>query len=339
MGSSGGILVMWDKRWVSKLDFWVDRFSVSCVFSLEEDGFLWTFSGVYGHNDDDGRPLTWEDLICLIDLPLEGATFTWSSGRECPTLSRLDRFLLTGDWEMKFLNIIKAALARTTSDHIPLDLDCGGMRKRSSPFRFENMWLRTEGFMERVRSLWESYVVSGSPTFSLASKLRRLKEDLKKWSRDDFENLEWRKNRAFDEIANINRKEGEGSINEGLVQRRVECQVEIAEIALLEEISWRQKSKALWLREGDRNTKFFHRLANAHRRGNHIERITVDGELLSKEDDICKGVTSFFQNLFTKTKTWQPLLGGLHYSISDFDGVNLERHFSEEEVLRVEELQ
>ena len=37
---------------------------------------------------------------------------------------------------------------------------------------------------------------------------------------------------------------------------------------LLEEMSWRQKSREVWLKEGDRNTRFFHRMANAHRRKN-----------------------------------------------------------------------
>ena len=50
-------------------------------------------------------------------------------------------------------------------------------------------------------------------------------------------------------------------------------------LASLEEISYRQKSKALFIKEGDNNTRFFHRLANSHRQTNQIRGVEVEGVL------------------------------------------------------------
>ena len=38
----------------------------------------------------------------LIDLPLQGGTFTWSNSREAALKARLDRFLFSANWEDKF---------------------------------------------------------------------------------------------------------------------------------------------------------------------------------------------------------------------------------------------
>jgi len=46
---------------------------------------------------------------------------------------------------------------------------------------------------------------------------------------------------------------------------------------LQEEINWRQKCRVLWLKEGDKCTKFFHRMANSNRRSNAIESLSVNG--------------------------------------------------------------
>ncbi|XP_059635931.1 uncharacterized protein LOC132278132 [Cornus florida] len=125
----------------------------------------------------------------LIDLPLEGATFTWSSGRDPVTLSRLDRFLNFGDWEEKFPDVTQAALVRVTSDHEPLVLDCGGMTSRRTPFRFENMWLRAEDFQGKVQSWWGEATFTGSTSYVLAKKFQILKYELKKWNKEVFGNL------------------------------------------------------------------------------------------------------------------------------------------------------
>jgi hypothetical protein len=60
---------------------------------------------------------------------------------------------------------------------------------------------------------------------------------------------------------------------ERLTHTRIKMELETN--ILFEEISWRQKSRALWLQEGDKNTKFFHRVANSNRRNNTIGKLCV----------------------------------------------------------------
>jgi hypothetical protein len=106
-----------------------------------------------------------------MDFPLAGGTFTWSNNQENPSWSRLDRFFVSPDWEDKFPGSIQKRLPRLCSDHFPILLDCGGIHWGSRPFKFENMWLKAEGFVDRVRLWWASYRFQGSPSFIFSQKL------------------------------------------------------------------------------------------------------------------------------------------------------------------------
>ena len=103
----------------------------------------------------------------------------------------------------------------------------------------------------------------------------------------------------------------------------------------MEEISNRQKSRCLWLKEGDRNTIFFHHMANIHRRGNQIEHITVDGICLNMEDEVREGVADFYRRLFQDGggMGWRLGVDDLVLEVlSEEERVLLERPFSEEKV-------
>ena len=66
-------------------------------------------------------------------------------------MSRLDRFLVSDDWESKFSKAIQRCLPRPISDDSPIMLDSDGIRTSPSPFRFELMWLKHEGFKEILK--------------------------------------------------------------------------------------------------------------------------------------------------------------------------------------------
>ena len=127
----------------------------------------------------------------LIDLPLEGGSFTWSNLQEVESKARLDSFLFSTNWKAKFPNVCQRRMSMLLSDHFPIVLEGGAFHHGGRRlFRFENMWLKDEGFVKRVRSWWESYHFQGAPSFVLANKLKLLKNDLKKWNVEVFGNVE-----------------------------------------------------------------------------------------------------------------------------------------------------
>lgn len=55
-----------------------------------------------------------------------------------------------------------------------------------SYFKFENMWLKFDGFMERVKQWWQGYFFQGSSSHVVCQKLKALKQDLKLWNKEVF---------------------------------------------------------------------------------------------------------------------------------------------------------
>ena len=62
---------------------------------------------------------------------------------------------------------------------------------------------------------------------------------------------------------------------------------------------WRQKSRVLWLREGDRNSKYFHALVRQRRERNRITQLLDDnGNVVEDEEGLVAIATSYFRQIF-----------------------------------------
>ena len=131
------------------------------------------------------------------------------------------------------------------------------MRKGKSPFRFENMRLRVEGFTDKVKEWWQSYIFRGSPSFVIAKKLQALKQDLKLWNKESLGDVSVKKNAAWEKLKYWDNLESLGSLSEEDRRSQGAARDEFNHCAILEEISWRQKSRALWLKEEDSNILLF----------------------------------------------------------------------------------
>lgn len=135
----------------------------------------------------------------LVDPPLKRGSFTWSNNREVESMSCIDRFLYSLDWEDQFPSIIQRKLLRLMLDHFPILLECGQLQRCKCPFRFENMF-RAEGFLDHVRQWWDSYQFNGTPSFVLANKLKALNVDLKKWNAESFGNVVIKKTKLLHDL-------------------------------------------------------------------------------------------------------------------------------------------
>ncbi|KAM2348663.1 hypothetical protein ACFX1X_012268 [Malus domestica] len=272
----------------------------------------------------------------LKDLELLNAQFTWSNLREEPVCRRLDRFLCSTGCEDIFPEARQTALARVISDHCPVQLDTNKVKWGPCPFRFENMWLQDPEFRNKFKDWWQSEQVEGWEGYKFMIKLKAMKQKVQSWSKESFGEIEKVLKEVETNIEELDRREGLEGLDFEARSKREELQTLVGDLAFKEEVKWRQRSKVEWAKEGDGNTKFFHRVANGRRKRNYIERLeSVGGGIIEDAKEIEEHIVNFFRSLFSSNDEACWGLEGINWApISALQASWLERPFEEIEVQR-----
>ena len=182
-----------------------------------------------------------------------GQRYTWCNGRigEQRTLVRLDRMVANEKWLNMFREAKVYHRAMAVSDHCLLNLSLRrrvsrkGGRKR---FMFEAMWTREEGCKKVIEEAWDP--LNCNPDVQIQDRLKCYQDSLQTWNKRVFGNvnktLKLKQNRLQQlEMLNL--------LHEPVEEIKA-LKKEINEVTLREEMMWNQRSRALWVKCGDRNT-------------------------------------------------------------------------------------
>lgn len=206
------------------------------------------------------------NFCSLEDLGYTGSPFTWSNGRQgtMNIRERLDRCLANPGWKSRNHGYKIRHLPRYKSDHSPVILECcddvrieGRVGGRYG-FRFEHMWIDHPNFQNILSESWQGTTMLNS----FSGKVNKCGAELSQWERKEFGSVRKKKKELTEKLMALQRTEEDAQVR----QQIREVEKEMDQILRAEETMWFQRSRALWLKDGDRNSSFFHQKAS-HRKG------------------------------------------------------------------------
>ncbi|KAL3813976.1 hypothetical protein ACJIZ3_015244 [Penstemon smallii] len=278
------------KPWLCAGDF-----NAMLSVSEKSGGQLASFSGITEFSDclrDVG----------LCDLGFTGYPFTWSNNWPHPhtVYERIDRACASNDWIALFPHNRVVHLEELYSDHSPILIEFkrktitrNGRRNRG--FKFEAMWIKSEDCARVIEESWKS---ASQGEDNQWGNLETCKMGLIEWSKTSYGAVPRRVKKLKEEVLKLKR----GLITEESKVRIKEKSYELEDLLDKEEMLWRQRAKAHWMREGDKNTKFFHAKASSRRKMNMIDGIRdANGVWREKANELEAIVADYFRDIFTSS--------------------------------------
>ncbi|KAL4362736.1 hypothetical protein GQ457_04G010410 [Hibiscus cannabinus] len=186
----------------------------------------------------------------LTDLGCEGPRFTWKRGN---LQQRLDRCIVNDAWCNTWSLSSVFNLARLGSDHRPVLLRCLPSTQRiSRSFRYLAAWQTETSFNNLLKDVW-------NPDESITVNIVNFHKAVQTWNVNVFGCIGKRKREILARIAGIERKL-EYSMSDRLIDLEHQLKCDLDLVLRQEESLWFQRSRCQWIQDGDRNTKYYHRV-------------------------------------------------------------------------------
>ena len=221
-------------------------------------------------------------------------------------------------------------LHNEASDHCMLLLETEPKsRKWKKRFYFDKNWVQHKEVKGIITTAWGKQQV-GSKGFRLQQKIKECRMALLDWRRQYNVNAKSQVCRIKKEIAEVNM--GQQVDKKG---RLSTLKKQLTEAYRKEEAYWGQKARVQWLKEGDRNTRYFHSEVEGRRKKNSISALQRDdGTWCESEEEVEGEINEYFEKLFTSSnpRQFDAILRGIPQVIIDQMNRKLTKPVSEMEV-------
>lgn len=213
---------------------------------------------------------------------------------------RLDRFLANESFLQLFPNVIVQHLNWARSDHCPIMLyeSFGSglgttVTKRLRVFRFEEIWTQ-QSECKNIIIDHGRWTVSQSDYPKLESCLQQCRVGLQKWGKGTFANLRHNILKFQSQLQDLYKQPPPWDFR---LIKNIEDQLDQA--LENEEIYWKQRSRENWLKQGDKNTKWFHKHASMRKKRNEILGISnSSGAWISDRHQMEQTFENYFTTIF-----------------------------------------
>ncbi|KAH1046714.1 hypothetical protein J1N35_037498 [Gossypium stocksii] len=237
------------------------------------------------------------DEFSMVDLKTGNGWFTWTNNREGPGLvkERLDRFLMSANNVNSFPFMETKVLRQSYSDHDAIILDTEGKMPRDNLrdprlcFKFEDCWAKEKEAKMIIKNAWQRNAQD------ILDKIETVGKELGGWQFQKFKQMRNQISILQAKINKIIDRKGYNCARNNLKAMRSK----LGYLLDKEEKYWAQWSRVSWLKEGDRNTQFFHvRATNRKKKNTIIKLKDMNGNWKENTTDICLAITEYFQHLF-----------------------------------------